>query len=120
MRNGDIKCQYSTDDHRNDNSLNQKNDLSFVEQLKFDDKMKFLVGFGRASFFLLNLSQFEPRKITIREINTTAYERILDLSFTNSFDDAFFSSIHLACKKVKMNQICVFEYHLAENQQDEG
>jgi hypothetical protein len=56
-------------------------DLSFIENIKFDTGRKFLVGWGGTKIFLLNMEQNIGE---IHEINPRFYETIHHINFVSS------------------------------------
>jgi len=56
-------------------------DLSFIEEIKFDDKNNFVIGFGGTKFFLLNMISKLGK---IYEVDNLKFNCIKDLSFDSN------------------------------------
>jgi len=58
-------------------------DLSFVQELQFDNKNEKLIGVGVSKFFVLD---FNIGSISVHSLQTETYEKILHLDYISAAD----------------------------------
>lgn len=73
MNDEEYTCSYSTKDPRN---KQKEIDLSFVRHLMFDNEMNFLIGYGKTSFFMLDLAEHQSDRLKVHNINEQEFEKI--------------------------------------------
>lgn len=81
--------------------------LGFIEQLKFSQDSKYIIGFGGCQFFVLALKGPNNCPSSILTVDDTIYERILDLNIVDKDGDR---SLLIACKVLDKNQVHAFDY----------
>lgn len=91
--------------------MTPKFDLRFVENIIFDQEIRFIIGYGKTKFIIYNIKKSESK---IYQIDKLKYEQIYDMGFNSSSDEDF--KCVIACKRKGVNQIAVFDFFESQKQ----
>lgn len=79
-------------------------DLSFVEDIEFDQNKRFLIAYGGTKLFVLNI---ETKKGRIYPVSSRIYDQVSHVSFKSESANAY--ECIVACLRKDIKQVAIFD-----------